>query len=154
MLLVFWVWNKGSPYTKVLKVHRHCSLPALRICQRLSLNLRVMDPVGVVSGQTAMKEIGYRKAIKASLEAAASKANRKNEEETLVTWSLPLGKNPQPVRHFEPARGRSASRAPDLRCRLPRAPMDIGLSSDHNRSGKGFPNSSYPRAWSGIPKRN
>ena len=47
--------------------------------------LRGMDPVNMVSGQAAIKEIGYRKAIKASLEAAASKANRKNEEETLVT---------------------------------------------------------------------
>ena len=54
---------KQSAYTKVLKVHRHCSLPP-SICrqrQRWRLLRGIMDPVHVVTGQAAIKEIGYRK---------------------------------------------------------------------------------------------
>ena len=141
-------------YAEVLKVHGHCPLSSR--CSGFRPLFHVVDSMDVIPRKTEMY-------IKKSREIFDDKdwncfdlgiftnfffTIGKSFQFGLfirLTWSLPPGKNPQQVRHFEPARERSAGRAPDLRCK-PRAPMDIGLSSDHNRSGKGFPNSSYPHA--------
>ena len=142
-------------YAEVLKVHGHCPLSSG--CSGFRPLFHVVDSMDVIPRKTEM----YIKKISWNLWWQGLKlfwfgyfheffffTIGKSFQFGLfirLTWSLPPGKYPQQVRHFEPARERSAGRAPDLRCK-PRAPMDIGLSSDHNRSGKGFPNSSYPHA--------